>query len=536
MLLGNGDGSFQPPANHPQSVQSTAQQYSIVITDFNNDGKPDLAINAGTDTLAVLLGNGDGTFGAPTYFFDGGGVSLVSADFNGDGKPDLAASGPAGIAILLGNGDGTFQPATFPITQGSAQFTADLNGDGKADLIGGADEVYLGNGDGTFTALPLGPLSPVYGLADINGDGKLDGFGMQDPLCCGFSSGNGDGTFGPYIPILNITGYRGYLQYSPTFMLAADMNGDGKPDLILAPIANDWTNYFPTGIFVLINTIVPETVKLSPASLGFGSESVGVSSQPQATTLTNTGSLPLTISSIGITGANSGDFSQTNTCGNSVPGGGTCTINVTFTPTAAGVRAGSLVVTDDAPGSPQQVSLSGTGISSSLALGVAPGGSSSATVAAGAMATYKLSIGGSGFSGMVSLTCAGAPQGANCSFPSGATMNVSGGSASPFNVTVTTTSRAMAAFSQTPTGSRSWLCAALLIGVVILPNAKPWKRSACRIIRLSPLMLLVLLGACGGGGSTSTNPIGTPTGTYALTVTATSGSVNQSQPLTLTVQ
>jgi len=82
------------------------------------------------------------------------------------------------------------------------------------------------------------------------------------------------------------------------------------------------------------------------------------------------------------------------------------------------VCAGSLVVTDDAPGSPQQVSLSGTGISSSLALGVAPGGSSSATVAAGAMATYKLSIGGSGFSGIASLTCTGAPQAANCSFPS----------------------------------------------------------------------------------------------------------------------
>ena len=243
------------------------------------------------------------------------------------------------------------------------------------------------------------------------------------------------------------------------------------------------------------------------------------------------GNTAISISSI----ATQGDFAQTNNCPSSIPVGSGCTINVTFKPTAAGVRNGSLVVTDNA-GTPQQVSLTGTGLSGTLGLAVAPGGSSLATVAAGSMATYKLTIGGAGFSGMASLTCTGAPQGANCLFPSGATVNISATSATPFNVTVTTTARSMAALSPRSTSSHLWLWAMVLMGVIILPNAKPRKSSAWRTIRLSPLLLVLLLCGCGSGSSeTSTNPTGTPAGTYALTVKATAASVNQSVALTLTV-
>jgi hypothetical protein len=630
VLLGNGDGSFQPPAFY----QLANAGYSIVLADFNRDGKLDLAIPAGNQTVAVLLGNGNGTFGAPIYTFDGGGGSLVSADFNGDGKPDLAAVGASGITILLGNGDGTFQTATFisTVTGESLLFTADLNGDGKPDLITGGGYVFLGNGDGTFTALAYKGIS-VYALADINGDGKPDVIGPQTSTqCCGFYLGNGDGTFGPYISVLNIESGK-IFQFVPGFVLAADMTAAGKQDVIMGGGS-------VPGVFVLINITNPVTVNLVPTSLFFlPPQPVGVSSPPLIARLTNTGSLNLTISSIQITGANGGDFSmttgcaptfppndsckfnvtftptayglrsafltitdnapnspqsvrlsgigagaavalkptsltfpsetigvtspaqpvmltvvggnaalsissiatqgdfaQTNNCPSSIPVGSGCIINVTFTPTAAGALNGSLVLTDNA-GTPQQVSLTGTGVSGTLGLAVAPGGSSSATVAAGAMATYKLTIGGAGFSGMASLTCTGAPQGANCSFPSGATMNVSATTATPFNVTVTTTSRSMAAFSPRSTSSHSWLWAMVLMGVFILPNAKPRKRLAWRIVRLSPLVLMLLLSGCGSGnGGTSTNMNGTPAGTYALRVNATAGSVNPSVALTLTVQ
>lgn len=234
VLLGNGDGSFQPPSFSPQSVSTTSGVGPVVIADFNNDGKPDVAVALGesqSQSLAVLLGNGDGSFASPSYVFDGGASLLVSGDFNRDGNIDLAASGNSGAAILFGNGNGTFQPATFPSNLQYGVFAAaDFNGDGKVDLVG-ANQVFLGNGDGTFTAagspLPYGDgIGPP--LADFNGDGKLDAWASHGGFDDGVSLGNGDGTFGPFIHVILFN----KTLVLPTFELAADMDGDGKPDLI----------------------------------------------------------------------------------------------------------------------------------------------------------------------------------------------------------------------------------------------------------------------------------------------------------------
>src|SRR5439155_25240257 len=101
-------------------------------------------------------------------------------------------------------------------------------------------------------------------------------------------------------------------------------------------------------------------VHLSPPSLPTRRSSDLTTSAAQAVTLTNTGSATLTITSI----TASGDFSQTNTCGSPVIIGGTCTITVTFTPTVAGSRTGTLSVTDNASGSPHTAALSGKGTTS----------------------------------------------------------------------------------------------------------------------------------------------------------------------------
>jgi len=106
---------------------------------------------------------------------------------------------------------------------------------------------------------------------------------------------------------------------------------------------------------------VGTTAKLSPTGLSFGSEKVGTTSAAKAVNLTNVGTTALTISSIGITGTNAGDFSQTHTCGSSLAAGASCTISVKFKPTATGPRSAALGVTDNGSGSPQQVALSGTG-------------------------------------------------------------------------------------------------------------------------------------------------------------------------------
>ena len=101
-------------------------------------------------------------------------------------------------------------------------------------------------------------------------------------------------------------------------------------------------------------------VSLSPTSLAFGSQAIGTSSPPQSATFTNTGTVTVSITSIAVVGTNSGDFTETNTCGTSLAVGASCAISVTFTPTVIGPRAASLSVSDNASGSPQSLGLVGT--------------------------------------------------------------------------------------------------------------------------------------------------------------------------------
>jgi hypothetical protein len=102
-------------------------------------------------------------------------------------------------------------------------------------------------------------------------------------------------------------------------------------------------------------------VSLSATSINFGTETVGKTSAPNTLTLTNTAQTALSIQSITITGANPGDFAQTNTCGTRIAAGANCSVSVTFTPTKKGSRSASVSIADSGGGSPQTVSLLGTG-------------------------------------------------------------------------------------------------------------------------------------------------------------------------------
>jgi centrosomal CEP192-like protein len=150
-------------------------------------------------------------------------------------------------------------------------------------------------------------------------------------------------------------------------------------------------------------------VSLSSTSLAFGSQIVGTNSAAQTLTLKNTGNDILKITGIAV----SSDFSETDTCGASVAAAVQCAISVTFTPTTSGARAGTLTITDDAGGSPQTISLSGTGEDFSIA--ASSNSSATATVAPGQSATYTLSISGQGgLNQPISLSCSGAPAEASC--------------------------------------------------------------------------------------------------------------------------
>lgn len=153
VLVGNGDGTFQAPIT--TAFAPAGGVNSVVAADFNQDGKLDLGLAAGSE-IYVLLGNGDGTFQVPSapviqadapQHYDS--TPLVAGDFNGDGIPDLAIVGGYNAVVVLGNGNGTFQSAT-PINVpvgGEAAAAADFNGDGHADLAVGGENTDEGDFD-----------------------------------------------------------------------------------------------------------------------------------------------------------------------------------------------------------------------------------------------------------------------------------------------------------------------------------------------------------------------------------------------------
>jgi len=291
-------------------------------------------------------------------------------------------------------------------------------------------------------------------------------------------------------------------------------------------------------------------ITLSPSSLTFPAQTVGTTSNAQSVTLSNTGDAILSIASI----AASGDSSQTNNCGSSVAVNATCSLSVTFSPTAGGTRTGAVTLTDGATGSPQTVTIAGIGEDFSFA--ASPGSPTSASVSPGGTATYSLSIVGvGGFNQSTTFTCTGAPAGASCAV-SPASVTLSSSSAN-VTVTVATMAPSLGLLRHNPlppilpAPPQPWLlwimalaAAGCLASAICGGTHSAGGRNRAASATFSALLLVMLaIAACGGGGGGGAPPPsnpGTPQGTYTLTATATcpscSASLSHSVNLTLNVQ
>ncbi|MFK7691430.1 FG-GAP-like repeat-containing protein [Paenibacillus sp. HJGM_3] len=269
ILRGNGDGTFMAP----QLLGVGSNPRSATVGDFNRDGINDIAVgNYNGSDVSILLGNADGTYQAAVSFLSGpGSLDVVTADLNEDGNLDLAVTNDSAgqISILYGNGDGTFG-ARVTHNVGSAPrkiVSGDFNRDGHIDLICTNDgshsiSVLLGNGHGVFGRqdYPAGNSPFIIVAGDWNHDAVTDlAVDANGDHGAMVLIGNGDGSFRAPVPYL--TGSTVSPTY-PLYISAGDFNGDGESDLV---VMNQSVGYYSIFLGNADGTFQQPDLQYSPA-------------------------------------------------------------------------------------------------------------------------------------------------------------------------------------------------------------------------------------------------------------------------------
>jgi FG-GAP-like repeat len=305
------------------------------------------------------LGEGNGGFYTSETYFGAGGLILVG-DFNGDGILDLVAS-QDGAAELLGNGDGTFQPPVIydsPI--GGPWAAGDLNGDHRPDLIlfGYGGEDYSVASMLNTGALSFDPSSPLTFPVTLVG-------ATSSPVSVSLTN-----TRSRDIPVSSIA-VSGEFELGSGTTCQTSISGGSS--CIIEVVSSPQSAGLHVGLVMIVDgaSSKPQVVELSgrgttlkvaPATLGFGSQDVGTKSRPQKFTVTNEAGAAAGITSIGVGGRNFRDFSETNTCGSILDEGASCVVSVTFSPASRGPRSAEVYINvSPEGGSPAPVILSGDG-------------------------------------------------------------------------------------------------------------------------------------------------------------------------------
>ena len=557
VLLGVGDGTFGTAIVTTLITGAT----SVAVADLNGDGKPDVIVGTGSNTagsVGVLLGMGNGHFQAEVDYGSGGLSPLSVAVANlGNGQFDVVVGNEwadstlssSNVGVLVGKGDGTFP--TPAVVYGTGGFfpesiaLADVNGDSKPDMVVanssvgatsglGNVGVLLGNGDGTFqTAAAYS--SGGYGgssvaTADVNGDGTPD---IVVANCSGTSGdctfpingdigvlvGNGDGTFQTAVTF-------GSGGNTPFAVAVADVNGDGKPDLVAANCISGTCGAGEGLVGVLLNTTLTATATALTSSANPSNPGQSVTFTATVTDLpgfdkgTPTGTVTF--------------FNGTTNIGNPAVTGGVATLSISTlgvgTDSITATYSGDTNFAISTSPAVQQVVQGAAGFtlaaSPSTVTVSAPGASGLATITITTTGNLKASSVGN-------FACSGLPSESTCTF---------GAVSSSGTVSLSIATTGASAKRSPLFGHHQQLFYAMLLPGFLGMVSVAGRRRALRGLRL--LSLIVVLGlaalwvACGGGSPSTTPPpnTGTPTGNSTVTVSATSGTLQGSVKFTLTVQ
>ena len=478
-----GNGTQGSTGDGGSSLSAEVNPLSIAMNEasdiFISDGTKLRVVSNSTGNITTFAGGGTGGLGGPATAALLSGVGQPGIDNNGDvlipvaGTPEVLSAGPTGLLQFGNQATGT---TSAPLT-----ITVENTGNN-----------FLNFNSLTFTA--AGPFSVTGGTCEQETDG-------------GYSPGEAC--------TLTVT-------FTPTAAsaqagsISVASNANASPSTITLQ---------GTG-----TAAAAPTATLSPSTLSFGSVATGVMTSAQPLTLSNTGNAALNISGVTIGGTNPSDFAETNTCGETLATGASCTISVTFTPSSVASLTASISVADNATGSPQTAALSGVGTAApDFTVTTTP---PTQTASSGGTATYNVSVGSvnGDFSNAVTLSASGVPSGATAMFaPASVTP---GGESATSVLTIQTAS--LTAQTRAADRRSGWRWMPPVTVAFFIPLL--WWRRRIRLLSIGLLCVLLTVGAgmlLGCGGGYYSKP---PAQTYTVTVTGTSGSTQHSATVTLTVQ